>query len=372
VTRRKAMAIGSRLALGHGVSRGIALLRSRRAALDVAMGRYAATAAVLARLGKELFSISMAAAPVRAFRPLKSPHAAVYLPGGVVHRAITPHVTDAMAVTASKPAQSLNRDRIRSSDSLRGNRTTRRHTSGLPVPPMAPRPARTAESGEPLGAVPAVSDRTHQARSTRPATGSTRAWTPVLPQAYALSRLPAEGPSSPSITADTPVDNVLPRQPTSGADAPIFDDTPSASTTPIAMASMANPNPLANQRSRFDTQQSYDDMRALERFSVAPIGTTVSRNDGAANRATSNLMAPSHLGRNPQSAISRGMSSAGNQSQSAESDQEPQRGTIVLDGAELGRWVIGYLETQALRPGRMTTGIDPRMNATFPGAPTGV
>jgi hypothetical protein len=45
---------------------------------------------------------------------------------------------------------------------------------------------------------------------------------------------------------------------------------------------------------------------------------------------------------------------------------------LVLDGAELGRWMITFLENQASRPGTMTTGIDPRMTATFPGAPTGV
>jgi hypothetical protein len=50
---------------------------------------------------------------------------------------------------------------------------------------------------------------------------------------------------------------------------------------------------------------------------------------------------------------------------------EPRQGMLLLDGAQLGRWVIDHLESSASRPGAMTTGIDPRMNATYPGAPTG-
>lgn len=50
---------------------------------------------------------------------------------------------------------------------------------------------------------------------------------------------------------------------------------------------------------------------------------------------------------------------------------EPRQGTIVLDGAQLGRWMMDQLEWRASRPGAMTTGIDPRISPTFPGAPTG-
>ncbi len=50
---------------------------------------------------------------------------------------------------------------------------------------------------------------------------------------------------------------------------------------------------------------------------------------------------------------------------------EPRQGMLVLDGALLGRWMIDHLESSASRPGAMTTGIDPRMNATYPGSPTG-
>jgi hypothetical protein len=49
----------------------------------------------------------------------------------------------------------------------------------------------------------------------------------------------------------------------------------------------------------------------------------------------------------------------------------PRQGTLILDGAQLGRWMMDHLERHASRPGAMTTSFDPRMNAAYPGAPTG-
>lgn len=70
----------------------------------------------------------------------------------------------------------------------------------------------------------------------------------------------------------------------------------------------------------------------------------------------------------PQSAEPPSDSASANGSQT---ESLPQQGVIVLGGALLGRWMIDQLERRASRPGAMTTGIDPRMTATFPGAPTG-
>jgi hypothetical protein len=50
---------------------------------------------------------------------------------------------------------------------------------------------------------------------------------------------------------------------------------------------------------------------------------------------------------------------------------EQRQGTIFLDGARLGSWIIDHLAKRASRPISGTAGIDPRINATFPGAPTG-
>lgn len=54
-----------------------------------------------------------------------------------------------------------------------------------------------------------------------------------------------------------------------------------------------------------------------------------------------------------------------------ETFSETRQGMLVVDGAQLGRWMIDHLERRASRPGVGTTGIDPRISATFPGAPTG-
>ena len=50
---------------------------------------------------------------------------------------------------------------------------------------------------------------------------------------------------------------------------------------------------------------------------------------------------------------------------------EPKQGLLILDGAQLGRWVLDHLVTSASRPGAGTSGIDPRMTAIYPGAPLG-
>ncbi len=60
------------------------------------------------------------------------------------------------------------------------------------------------------------------------------------------------------------------------------------------------------------------------------------------------------------------------QPQATQNMAEPCQGTIFLDGTLLGRWMIDHLARQATRPASGTTGIDPRINATFPGAPSGV
>jgi hypothetical protein len=58
-------------------------------------------------------------------------------------------------------------------------------------------------------------------------------------------------------------------------------------------------------------------------------------------------------------------------SEHQQAGSEPRQGTLVLDSALLGRWMIDHLERHASRAAAMITGIDPRMNATYPGAPTG-
>ena len=76
----------------------------------------------------------------------------------------------------------------------------------------------------------------------------------------------------------------------------------------------------------------------------------------------------------PQTAADPTVQPEGAQSALAEpprAESGSRQGMIILDGAQLGRWMIDHLERHASRPGAMTTGFDPRMNAAYPGAATG-
>jgi hypothetical protein len=58
--------------------------------------------------------------------------------------------------------------------------------------------------------------------------------------------------------------------------------------------------------------------------------------------------------------------------QSPDTAREPRQGLLILDGALLGRWIADRIARQVSRPVAGTTGIDPRISPTFPGAPASV
>jgi hypothetical protein len=58
--------------------------------------------------------------------------------------------------------------------------------------------------------------------------------------------------------------------------------------------------------------------------------------------------------------------------QSVEPAAEPRQGLLILDGTLLGRWIMDRIARQASRPVAGTTGIDPRISPTFPGAAASV
>jgi hypothetical protein len=57
---------------------------------------------------------------------------------------------------------------------------------------------------------------------------------------------------------------------------------------------------------------------------------------------------------------------------SPDTTSESREGMLILDGAQLGRWIMNRLARQASRPTAGVTGIDPRISPIFPGAPVGV
>jgi hypothetical protein len=55
----------------------------------------------------------------------------------------------------------------------------------------------------------------------------------------------------------------------------------------------------------------------------------------------------------------------------AESQGAPLQGDVYLDGTLLGRWIVDHLTRSMDRPRAGITGFDPRLTATWPGAPIG-
>ena len=47
------------------------------------------------------------------------------------------------------------------------------------------------------------------------------------------------------------------------------------------------------------------------------------------------------------------------------------QGTVYLDSAAFGHWVIDHLTREITRPTTGMTGFDPRITASYPGAPIG-
>jgi hypothetical protein len=180
---------------------------------------------------------------------------------------------------------------------------------------------------------------------------------------------------SPSITADTPSLAPVANPPSPNLE---FRDTgvvpgimQTISSVPVSHVPIAQLGHRADQREQPTMQPPYIRAETLEHVSAAPIDTPGSQDDMPGNEAALGPTSPQYLRLAYPTQNATTAALADNRSRSTQTDQEPRQGIIVFDGAELGRWVISYLESQALRPGTMTTGIDPRMTATFPGAPTG-
>jgi hypothetical protein len=64
-------------------------------------------------------------------------------------------------------------------------------------------------------------------------------------------------------------------------------------------------------------------------------------------------------------------SSAAPRQQSQRQRDKAMGGTIVIDGAEMGRWMADYLAHAASRPPSGGAAFDPRMAPVWAGAPIG-
>ena len=388
VTRRKATAVGARLALRHGVSAGMAVLRSHRATLDIAMGADAATAAILAQIGKGLSILLAAAAPMR---PLATPVMSSletadlssgegsHLPrGAAVHQPTMPSLA-ALARRADRPASPPGHagGSMREIVLPKVVQPARSVGDDRPASYTPPRLAKTGRDGENQPhRLPTTRDTSHETSGIQPTARNSRAPTTIVQSTDTWSPLSAAGVLSPSVAshahsfAPTPYTVSLESEPKESS--PDSGDTPIIAPSPVSAALIVKQDRRTDRRQESPVQPSHAVAGSVEHLSAAPINNPAPHVGLRSYETTVGLDPLLHLHQNHHSKGKPLAALVDDEPKSKEGDQEPRQGMLVLDGAELGRWMITYLENQASRPGTMTTGIDPRMTATFPGAPTGV
>jgi hypothetical protein len=351
-----ATATGARLALNHGVSDAIAMLAPELTALDRTVSASGAMLQAMSQLGKSLNPFNTNVAPIAA--PL---------------RARPPHEEYLEPVRSDLPEQTL------SPAALRANM---RHVPGLQeesdrttpqLPPNTPRLDKSMPPSRPLLGQRVLMVPPDAPTSTKAATRSTSG---IVTAPTTLT--PPELSSSRSGTVAEP--SIAPRMPQM-----VRMLRPDAGPSPAVVA----PMPMS------DAVRTQQDVRTEQIVigAMAPVGPSQATTDIPAPFVDAELPV-SHMANGvsvPQAATRRDRSRVtmtvpsgtttdastqpdGSQSASAElsrPESEPRQGVLVLDSAQLGRWMIDHLERHASRPGSMTTGIDPRISATYPGAPTG-
>jgi hypothetical protein len=381
VTRRKAMAIGIRLALGRGTSKGMPLLRSRQTALDAATGHDAATAVMLARLANTLSTISVAAArapmttttmPAIYASGLDAASTARSVPLTTAGRRVTTRKVAVNPVTADEPTSRPTRtdDRIHDTVSPTANRAAQLGGDGPSAVHLTARQASMDRVWAPRHAGPRTGAPARDEGATQPKTADRQAMVvPMLPSITDIpSRLPTVKVTPSATLVDAQSFARIIDAPSPGIK--VNDIAPLSGVTQISRASgySAQHGHQGDPAEELATEQNIGE-GTFRHISAAPIRISGSQSDAAPEKGkASNSLARSYLKVNDLPQGTRALADSG--SQSAQTDQLPRQGTIVLDGMELGRWIVSYLEGQALRPGTMTTGIDPRITATFPGATT--
>jgi hypothetical protein len=177
-------------------------------------------------------------------------------------------------------------------------------------------------------------------------------------------RRPANMPSLASVTADTPSNTTS--NPAPNVVAPRTAEQSSSLSVALVQSSH-RPDPFR----QVSPSQRPIIATAPQNFTAAPISLPNPQDDWVANANSADTPPPSDPKRNVPQQVARATPRPTGEPQSTQDPGEQQQGTLAIDGAQMGRWMIDHLERQASRPGTMTTGFDPRMTATFPGAPIG-
>jgi hypothetical protein len=374
-----AATIGARHVLGHGVSDVIAMLESELSTLDRAVAASAPMLQMITRLGAGLNAFNANAAPIAVVSGIRRPpDVTVEQLSQAMPDLTAERLNQAMPKQALIPATSRSGhyDRSRSTgrlDQAMPLASPTKPPADLALPPTqqmsrrdpvtTPHEDQTATgptATQPLGSAiaPATS------RSIEPTSnGSTLAEqpsgvptplvavsiAPSVPEFVQLLQLEVGGlpPSkAPIVSPSTGTASSSPAPMTDGVAEP-----PATRTQRIVIGAMA-PN---------DAPQADADIPAA---SVAGPSDTVRTHTKLGTAVTPQTSAdPTEQ---PEGAP---LASAAAEPPLAESG--PRQGTLILDGAQLGRWMMDHLERHASRPGAMATGFDPRMNAAYPGAPAG-
>ena len=374
-----AATIGTKHVLGHGVSDAIAIVESELTTLDRTVAASAPMLQTITRLGAGLNAFNANAAPIA-------------MPSGTRHLPDVPieQLSPAMPEQTLAPAASRSDGYDRSKPTATLDRATplpsqtKPRTEGsLPLPQQVSRPeaVTTPHEGPPLTR-PTAAQPTGSAIA--PATSSPASPLPSRPRSAAA---PVEPPSS-SLTSVEPLSGYrTPVAPSSGYPTPVVA-VPIAPVIPEVVQSRrpevgAPPSAKAPIMAMTDgvgvAAPTESRMQRIVIGAMAPNDAPQAATDMPAAQGAGppdTVSAHTKLGTpmTPRTTTDPTVQPEGAQSALAEpprAESGSRQGMIILDGAQLGRWMIDHLERHASRPGAMTTGFDPRMNAAYPGAATG-
>jgi hypothetical protein len=277
----------------------------------------------------------------------------------------------------SKPTATLDR-----AISLSSQRKQRSEDSS-PLPQQVSRPAAvTAPHEGPVLTRPTAAQSTGSAIA--PATSSS-AW--PLPSRPRSAAAPVEPPSS-NLTSVEPLPGYqTPAEPSSGYPTPVVavpiapvipevvqSRRPDVDGSPPAKAPIRTMTDGVGVAAPTESRMQRIVIGAIAPNDAPPAATDMPAAQGIGPPDTASAHTIPGTAMTPHAATDPTVQSEGGQSALAEpqrAESGSRQGMMILDGAQLGRWMIDHLERHASRPGATTTGFDPRMNAAYPGAATG-
>jgi len=341
VTDNDPPAIGARLAYGYGVCSAITMVERELTVLGRTVTASGAMLETMTHLGERLSPFDINAAPISAPSDAGHPH-----DGRGEQWGFTPERPQTSA-TDWPSAHEVPKPQVRS-DQAQPPRTW-----------TIPRPDRSLIRPRHV----AGQNATTTPRKAPQLTTSTAS---LVPSPVAVPATPA---------SVNPLASVAPPN---LAPSPSLVPGNDASTQSLALQVSAEPVAAAPETTSDEIETPQESMRFRQIVigAVAPGRTsqstqrmfatqTVVRAAGVLPNTTEPLDVTPHMAAQPEVPLSRTAPAE------LPGESEPRQGTIILDGAQLGQWVIDHLERYASRPGAMTTGIDPRMSAAYPGASSG-